>query len=609
MRSAEDQYIRNRVNLPTGKSSAEIARDIPAGIRAKSFFSARMAEAHVLERFRTISDDYNTGKIGRDEARHLMLQYARQHGKDDGTEKLRNLGSTARLNLIIDQNAKMAHAVGTHERMYSPAALRIYPSVRYHASVGSRHPRGSHGVYDGNIYRKDDPWLKTHTPPWDFGCNCELEQITEKQAMKTPARIKSPQAPSQVKVEAPSGYAFNPADAFEAPHDLTSLTPASRKAILDQAADAVRDRRLGTVGMVSAPHVTNLPPVPVAHEADVQRQFNAMAQAALEGFNKWAAAGIKLFVTSDLRHFTLPDSLRMRSTYNEHNLSVGGSITKRQGRTLHYDVTAETWISGEDAGMLHVDGNADMNFKLFGDTLRLDAGAFIHRNNPSFYYRHYQGAHAWWHNDLEKEIHTHLEGSITYPKTETTLRAAVDYIKNYSYLANSYTVDKDLNRQNYRTYVKTAGDDINVITLSLDQRLHYGIFHWDNVLTFQKSNNDDVLPLPTFNLYSNLYMQMRIAKVLRLQLGADMRYFTKYTAPDYNPYMGQFAVQDVDDKIEIGGYPFINVYANMHLKRTRFFIMYSHINVGSGSSNYFLSPHYPANGGVLRFGLSWNFIN
>ena len=336
---------------------------------------------------------------------------------------------------------------------------------------------------------------------------------------------------------------------------------------------------------------------------------NTLAIAMLEGFNKWAPAGIKLFVTSDLRHFTLPDTLRMRNAYNEHNLSIGGTISKYQGKALHYAVTAETWLSGEDAGMLHIDGNADINFKLFGDTLRLDAKAFVHRNNPSFYFRHFHGSHAWWDNDLDKEIHSHIEGQITYPKTQTTLRAAFDMMKNHSYLANSYVTDDQLRRFNHRSYIKTADDNINVFTLSLAQKLHLGVLNFDNVITYQKSSDNDVLPLPDLNIYSNLYFKLCVAKVLRIHLGADMRYFTKYAAPDYNPYMGQFAVQDMDDKIEIGGYPIINVYANMHLKRTRFFIMYTHVNNGTGSKNAFLAPHYPVNGSVLRFGLSWNFIN
>ena len=34
---------------------------------------------------------------------------------------------------------------------------------------------------------------------------------------------------------------------------------------------------------------------------------NTFAISLLEGFNKWAKAGLKAFITSDLRHFTLPD--------------------------------------------------------------------------------------------------------------------------------------------------------------------------------------------------------------------------------------------------------------------------------------------------------------
>ncbi|WP_430384546.1 putative porin, partial [Bacteroides ovatus] len=53
----------------------------------------------------------------------------------------------------------------------------------------------------------------------------------------------------------------------------------------------------------------------------------------------------------------------------------------------------------------------------------------------------------------------------------------------------------------------------------------------------------------------------------------------------------------------------VNVYANLHLKRTRFYVMMYHVNQGMSSPNYFLSPHYPINPRVLKFGLSWNFYD
>ena len=75
-------------------------------------------------------------------------------------------------------------------------------------------------------------------------------------------------------------------------------------------------------------------------------------------------------------------------------------------------------------------------------------------------------------------------------------------------------------------------------------------------------------------------------------------------------YTVEFAIQEnPDSRIELGGYPFIDVYANFQLKRARFFIAMSHINAGSGSKMQFLTPHYPMNNRTFRMGVSWTFIN
>ncbi|MBR7093522.1 MAG: hypothetical protein IKI48_01820, partial [Prevotella sp.] len=134
--------------------------------------------------------------------------------------------------------------------------------------------------------------------------------------------------------------------------------------------------------------------------------------------------------------------------------------------------------------------------------------------------------------------------------------------------------------------------------------------NWETVLTYQKSSKQDILAVPALNVYTNLYLKFKIAKVLKCDFGADMRLFTKYYAPDYAPGLGQFTIQENEaSRVKLGGYPIVNVYANFHLKHTRFFIMMSHVNAGSGSREYFLTPHYPLNGRILRLGLSWNFFN
>ena len=341
---------------------------------------------------------------------------------------------------------------------------------------------------------------------------------------------------------------------------------------------------------------------------------NTFALSLLEGFNKWAKAGLKAFITSDLRHFTLPNATGIDS-YNEHNLSIGAQLSKTQGKLLHYDAIAETWLTGSDAGQMKLDVNADLNFKLFGDTLTLSANGFLYRLNPTFYYRHFHSRHAWWDNDnLSKTIHSRIQGILNYQKTRTTLRVEIDEIKNYTYFASSYNTVND-NRVNHAIVVKQNNGLIHLLTASISQDFTFGPINWENMITYQNSSNKTVLPVPALNIYSNLYLRFKIAHVLRCDFGADVRYFTKYYAPDYVPILGQYAIQTNtdtngnDNRIEIGNYPVANVYANFHLKHTRFFIMLSHFNAGTGRKNYFFTPHYPLNQSVLRFGLSWNFFN
>lgn len=335
---------------------------------------------------------------------------------------------------------------------------------------------------------------------------------------------------------------------------------------------------------------------------------NTFALSMLEGFNKWAKAGLKAFATHELRHFAMPDTAAMRS-WNENAVSVGGQLSKAQGRTLHYNVVGEFGLIGANAGEIRVDGNIDLNFPLFKDTMTLVASGFYHHERPGFYYRHYQSRHYWWDNDdMPFTDHLRVQGLLNYRKTRTTLRVAYDIIHNHTYFANTYKEVENARLFNTIS-VKQHTGALSLITAQLTQDLTFGPVNWESVVTLQKSTNDDVLPLPLINAYTNLYLRFKIAKVLKCDLGADLRYFTAYNAPNYVPAIGQFAVQDNENKVKIGNYPVVNVYANFHLKQTRFFVMMSHVNAGAGKRNYFFTPHYPLNTAILRLGLSWNFYN
>ena len=347
---------------------------------------------------------------------------------------------------------------------------------------------------------------------------------------------------------------------------------------------------------------------------------NTFGLALLEGFNKYMKAGLKAFVTHEYRRYIMPDTLNgttFQQRWTEQNVSIGGQINKTEGKTLHFNLTGEFWVAGEDASQMKLDFNTDLNFALFKDTVRVAAKAFFHRLNPSFYYRRYHSQHLWWdkQNDFKQEMRTRIEGNLSYSLTNTRLRLAIEEIQNYTYFGMSYdhTYDgdnKSNGRKNMIADVYQEGGNINLLTAQLYQDFRLGPLNWENIITYQNSSNTDVLPLPDLNIFSNLYLKFKIARVLDVELGGNVTYFTKYEAPDFCPTLNQFAVQkNTANRVELGEFPFVDVYANLKLKGVRFFVMMSNVLYSSSNRKYFTTPHYPMNGSVIHMGVSWPFFN
>jgi hypothetical protein len=354
---------------------------------------------------------------------------------------------------------------------------------------------------------------------------------------------------------------------------------------------------------------------------DMTRAFsvrNTFGIALREGFNKWAAMGITLFGTHKLRTYQLMNGDGGTTRYTENDVSVGGELARTQGSRFHFNTSAEVWLIGEHLGDLNVDGKSDLSLRLGKrDSLLADVHVgFIHRM-PSFFFRHYHSQVAWWdYNDLSREVRLKVDGTLRLKKFGTKLQIGFENVSNYTYFGMQNTLREGRNPDSmlptdfsHAVNVMQAGS-VQVFGATLAQDLNWKAIHWDNQVSYQTSSNQDALPLPKLNIYTNLYLLFRIgiAKVLRVQIGADMRYFTSYYAPDYSPAIQQFAVQDANyERMKIGNYPIIGAYANLHLKHCRIYVSARHVNAGSGHS--FLVPHYPINPMTIHFGLSWNFFN
>lgn len=322
---------------------------------------------------------------------------------------------------------------------------------------------------------------------------------------------------------------------------------------------------------------------------------NTVSLSLREGFKEWVKFGLTGFLEYDLRDYTMRDLEDF--TFNKHQesaVTLGGILSKQQGENLLFNAQADLGVLGVNLGEFRAIGNIETGFDIAGRRTSLSAEAYIKNLRPKYLQNNYQSKYFKWNNDFGDIRKVYLGGKILLPFTNTLLSAGVENLQNYIY------IDADRN-------IAQEGDNIQVLTARLEQNISLGVFHWDNQVVYQKSSNQMAIPLPELSAYSNMYLKAKIVNELTLQFGVDAHYHTKYFVPGYEPALLQFYNQQ---EREIGNYPISTLYLNMHLKQTRFFLMF--YNVASKvikPQEYFSIPGYPVNPFGLKLGLSINLLN
>lgn len=323
---------------------------------------------------------------------------------------------------------------------------------------------------------------------------------------------------------------------------------------------------------------------------------NTVGISLLEGFNKWAKFGLSAYAQHEFnRYRQLCDysELDIKRISKEHSLYLGGRLSKEQGSLLRYNADARIAVAGHNLGEVEVSGEAQFRVRIRRDTASVRAFAEFDNLHPSFFVDEYVSNHFIWKNNFSMTRRLRFGGEIDIPQTWTNLSAGMENIQNMIYFNNLALPTQH-------------GGNIQVFSASLTQGLHFGIFNWDNTMTYQAVSNKDVLRLPTFSVFSNMYLLFRVA-TLRVQFGVDCNYMTKYKAQAYQPATMTFHNQD---EIYVGNYPMMDAYLNMKLSKVRFYLLLSHFNQGLfGGSNYFSAAHYPLNPRRFMFGLSIDFAN
>jgi len=326
--------------------------------------------------------------------------------------------------------------------------------------------------------------------------------------------------------------------------------------------------------------------------AALQTIKNNFSVSMAEEFNKWMKFGLTAFLENEVQQYAF-----MKDTLLNHSLKsstkVGGILSKQQGQRFRYNVLGELAFLGYKAGDFLLEGNVGGYFKLWKDSISLVANGFVKSEKPSPFFQFYESNHFRWDNDFANVYRTHIGGTFSIPTRSFLLNVSIENLTKYVYF-NSIALPEQYS------------GNIQVLSANLKKDFHIGKFGLDNNVVYQVSSKSDVLPLPKLVLYHNLYFDDRWFNVLSVQIGAAVRYHTSYYAPAYMPATGQFYTQTTT---KIGNYPVANVYLNCHLKRTRFFVEYYHLNNKFMKGDYFSMPNYPINPAILKLGISWNFYD
>ena len=300
-------------------------------------------------------------------------------------------------------------------------------------------------------------------------------------------------------------------------------------------------------------------------------------------------------------HYSLrPDSYLYKPKPDKWNsVYAYAGAEGRLSRYFEWDALGQLNFAGHDAGDFFIRGKAKISvFPFRRDSLSpisLTARFETDLKEPDYYEQYMYANHYMWDNDFSKVSTTRIQGSLDFPKWKIYASAG------YALLANNLYYDSlGVIRQN-----KEA---MSVLTAALRKDFHLGIFRMENSVLFQVSSDEKVVPVPKLAANLRWYLQFPIVRedVLKMQIGVDARYNTKWYAPGFNPVAGNFYNQREE---EYGGTPLFDVFLNLQWKQACVFLKMENAGMGwpMEKHEYFSAHHYIYPPRRIKFGITWPF--
>ncbi len=280
-------------------------------------------------------------------------------------------------------------------------------------------------------------------------------------------------------------------------------------------------------------------------------------------------------------------------TRNFNQLSVNGGIIVNLFKSTRITGQAELITLGYQIGDFDIKGQ----WKQYLGTTRKNYGQAIFdfelkRQSANWFEESYYSNHFRWENDFKAA--TYLSFNLKYKFRDYCIGVRQTSIANFIY----FGTDARPTQHEEMFSIREA-------YLSFYQKLWR--FEIEGFASLQKSSNEEVIHLPLVQGSLKIgYSQPMFHKAATLHPSITVRYFTKYYADAYMPATRSFYLQN---EVQIGNFPFIDLALAIKVKKAHIYVVYSNMFLLTGNYNSFIAPHYPMRDSRIFIGVNWRLFN
>ena len=294
--------------------------------------------------------------------------------------------------------------------------------------------------------------------------------------------------------------------------------------------------------------------------------------------------------------FVLKDYLSGKN--EKENLVSWFAYAGAQGKIRRYadwGANFKIYPSGYRGGDYEISARAALSAFIKNKPLTLSGSFSESMTTAGYWQTTWNSNHYRWNNTFKKEGETRFNVAFEVPDYGIELGFWQSVLRNKIY----YGADCMPHQHD---------GAVSVTSIYLQKNFNLKGVHLDHRALVQLTSNKDVVPLPLFSAFLSYYYEFWVKRdVLRMQIGFDGRFNTRYYVQGYNPALSVFYNQN---ESEVGNYPYIDAFIAAKWKRMRILLKYQHLNHNLfGNNEYFAVAHYPLNPGMFKIGISWTFYD